>query len=190
MRNFLLYSNLHIPIIAASLLASTTVLLGISWSTPLIILASAGAFLIYQIDRIWLKSPEDVINQPARVRWHRENRSANLLLFILAIASILIAVWWISRVTLIVCFALGVLGIVYLLPFGQASFRLKGVWFGKPVVIALCWSFGSVFLPIMEGGGQIDREVWSFFFVQGTSCIIECNANRFARSKGGPGLEA
>ena len=164
MRKFLLYSNIHIPVIAASLLASTTVIQGVSLSIPLMIVASSGAFLVYQIDRIWLSSPEDAINQPARRHWHKENRSTNHVLLVIAVASSLIAAWWISRATLMLCLVVGFIGIVYLIPLGQGSFRLKGVWFGKPLLITICWAYGGVFLPVLEGGGNIDREVWSFFF--------------------------
>ena len=163
MRQFLLYSNIHIPILAASLLVSTTVILQIPRSWPLVLIASAGAFLIYQIDRIWLYSPEDAINQPDRVRWYKKNQAINRVLSAVAAGASLIALFWISKHTLLICLGVGLAGLVYLIPMGPTSFRIKGVWFGKPLIITLCWGFGAVILPVLDAGIPIDENVFTFF---------------------------
>ena len=163
MRQFLIYSNIHIPFLAACLLFSTGVLLHVPLSWPLAVVACAGAFLIYQLDRIWFYSPEDVINQPERVQWSNKHRGVNGTLSLLAILAALIAVYWLDRDTVLICIGTGGLGLLYLIPHGREAFRLKSIWFGKPLLITVCWGFGSVILPVLESEKNLNAEVWLFF---------------------------
>lgn len=169
LRQFLLYSNVHIPFLASILVCSSAIYLDQEISFALLFVASAGAFLVYQIDRVWLLSPEDLINQPDRVDWYVRNHSYKYVSTLLAVMTGGVALFYLSPSTLQSGLLLGVVGIVYLVPLGKKLKRLKGYLLVKPAFIAFCWTFGVVILPVVEAQGSINRMVWLFFLYR---CLL------------------
>lgn len=163
LRQFLVYSNIHIPFLAFVLIISSSVFLAVEISFPLAIVASAGAFLIYQVDRVWLLSPEDLINQPTRVEWYHKHLLFKYVSTFLAIGTGCVGMFFLHVETLGSGFLLGFLGLIYLLPYGGCIKRLKGHWLAKPAFIGFCWSYGGVILPAIEGGVVVHEMVWLFF---------------------------
>ena len=70
----LYYSNLHIPFIAWLLLEATAQWLDVELHWTLVLLAAAGAFMVYQLDHGWWITDSDRINQPERVAWVTQHR--------------------------------------------------------------------------------------------------------------------
>lgn len=160
-RRWWTHSNLGVALVAAAVTAGTFPLLGLSREPALLVLAASGAFLVYQIDRGLVPSPEDAINRPARTRWVRRHApyvhlstSAAVLAAGWALIGQPPAVWMLTGL-------LGTAGIGYALrdriarisPFGR---RLEIL---KPAVIAGVWALGAVLLPAvanpaagLEGG--------------------------------------
>lgn len=172
-RRFFLYSNIHIPVIAIGLISSTCVVLKIEFSWALAVLSSAGAFVIYQVDRAWISSPEDVVNQPGRVEWYQHHHSYTKCSLGLGLLLGLLATFFLDFNTIWLAASLGVVGLMYLIPFGSHLSRLKGRLWAKPLFITLCWAYGGVILPIVESGNSIDEKGWSFFLYR--SLLIAAN---------------
>jgi|GEM_PF-1331600 len=173
LRSFLLYSNSHIPLIAFALVSSTWVVFNLEASWALAVVASSGAFVVYQLDRVWFTSPEDLINQPERVKWYRDHASYQY-------ASVgffgiigFFALFYLKPQTLWLGLLLGGIGMIYLVPYGSQFARLKGHWLAKPLFITLCWSFGGVLLPLIESGEHVNGMVWSFLLYR--SLLIGAN---------------
>ena len=164
---FLLYSNTHIPLIALGLIGSTSVVLGLEFSWALAVLSASGAFVIYQIDRVWLPSPEDIVNQPKRVEWYRAHRIYTYVSFALALLLGAIAVFFLDTHTIWLGLCLGAVGFIYLIPLGSDHSRLKGHVWAKPLFITLCWASGGVVLPVVESGSTMGGQVWVFFLYRG-----------------------
>ena len=170
---FFLYCNLHVPVIALALISSTSIMLEVDFSLPLAVVCCAGTFVIYQLDRVWLPSPEDVINQPARVSWYQSHSQYTMWSFILSLSIGFVALFFLKPKTIWMGVLLGTIGLVYLLPHRGHLVRLKGHWFVKPFVITLCWTYGGIVLPLVEGGGAFDGLVWCFFIYR--SLLIIAN---------------
>ena len=167
LRNFLLYSNTHIPFIVLVLIGSSSVLLGIEFSIALATSSCCGAFLIYQIDRIWLASPEDLINQPDRVLWYKNHKKYVHLSSFFSVIMGGIALLFVKSTTLFYSLLLGFLGLLYLLPIGNSFTRLKGNLMVKPMWIACSWSYGVVVLPVIESGDNVDYGIGVFLAYRG-----------------------
>ena len=173
LRQFLLYSNSHIPLLALVLIGSTSIVLQIKFSLALALVSGAGAFVIYQIDRVWLSSPEDQVNQPERVRWCQSHPYYTYLSLGFGLLTGVIFVFFLRPTTLLLGCILGLMGLLYLLPHGDHLIRLKGHWLAKPICIAICWGYGIVILPVVESGGNISGMVWTFFIYR--SLLISAN---------------
>lgn len=149
---FLKYSNLHIVLVAAGLMAGSVVLAGLSPDPVVLVAGCCGAFLIYHLDRCWLVGAEDRKNQPARVEWIENHPRYVRLAFVVflllggmaASALSLQAVGW--------GLVLALLGSVYLLPVLPGGMRPKSIWFIKPLCIAFAWSVGAVVFPVVQAG--------------------------------------
>ena len=173
LRSFLLYSNSHIPLIAFALVSSTWVVFNLEVSWPLAVVASCGAFVVYQLDRVWFTSPEDLINQPGRVKWYRDHSSYQYVSIGFCGIIGFAALFFLKPVTLWMGLLLGSIGMIYLMPYGSQFARLKGHWLAKPLFISICWSFGGVLLPLIESGERVNGMVWSFLLYR--SLLISAN---------------
>ena len=170
---FFLYSNLHIPVIALALISSTSVVFNIEFSVALALVSCTGTFVVYQFDRVFLRSPEDGINQPERVNWYREHPIYTYVSMCLGVVIGGIATFYLSTKTVWFGASLGLFGVLYLVPYGSHQVRLKGHWLVKPLYITLCWTCGGVILPLIESGWKIDNLVWYFFLYR--SLLIFAN---------------
>jgi len=156
---FLLYANVPVVFIAAGFLVGTYALLDVSPSLPLLVLASAGAFLIYQVDRAFFPAPEDALNQPDRLDWVGRHRGwvwgASLTAGVVALVMIPL----LKSGTLVLGVLLGLIGLLYVGPFFPHRRRLKAFGSWKPWVIGLAWVVGGVILPVVEAGGAVSGKV-------------------------------
>jgi 4-hydroxybenzoate polyprenyltransferase len=153
---FFQYGNLPIVFVAAGSLGATPLWFAFPASYPLMIAGSAGAFLLYQIDRAWHVSPEDVYNQPERLAWVRSHRPLTLAFLLIALGAIVFASPYLKPATFRAGVALGFAGFVYLLPILPGRNRPKGHWLIKPLSICGAWSIGVVVLPALEAGFPLD----------------------------------
>jgi 1,4-dihydroxy-2-naphthoate octaprenyltransferase len=150
-----------VALVAAAVTAGTFPLLGLSLDPSLLVLAASGAFLVYQLDRGLVPSPEDAINRPTRTRWVRHyapyvrlSSGAAVLAGGWALTGQPPAVWLLTAL-------LGAAGIGYALrdriagisPFGR---RLEIL---KPAVIAGVWALGAVLLPV--AANPAERFEWA-----------------------------
>ena len=169
LRSFLLYSNSHISLIAFALVSSTWVVFKLEASWALAVVASSGAFIVYQLDRFWLSGPEDLINQPERVKWYQDHSIYQYTSIGFCAILGFIALFFLEPVTLWMGLLLGGVGLIYLVPYGSQLVRLKGHWLAKPLFIALCWSVGGVLLPLLESGQRVDGMVGVFLLYR---CLL------------------
>ncbi|SHL09968.1 4-hydroxybenzoate polyprenyltransferase [Rhodothermus profundi] len=147
---------MHIPWVAAGLLAGNAALLQIPLSKPLLVLEATGAWVVYLLDRALNIGPEDLVNQPERVAWWR--RQQKLLRGGLAIAGLLIgwAALHVQASTLVAGAGLGLIGLLYMLP----GVRLKQWGIAKPILIAGTWSLGTTLLLPLEAGRALGANLW------------------------------
>ncbi len=172
-KEIIVYGNLYIIIVTVGLQAGTSAILDIPVSWHLISVSAACAFIIYQLERAWFYGPEDLVNQPGRVRWCQ--RHAPYVTTSLAVAAIvsLNAMFRLKGHTLVWGVGLGLFGLVYISPFGSASSRIKRhVWL-KPIAISICWATGGVLLPVAEYGAAASEEVVMLFIYR--SMLILAN---------------
>lgn len=154
-RRNLVYSNLLVGFVAVGFMLGTFALLDIRIYVPLLVMAFCGTFLVYQIDRALFFSPEDHINQPARLAWARTHRSYVRLS---TAAAALLAAAMLPLVRPLVRWAAlvyALVGLIYAVPLGSERLRLKAVHLGKPILIALGWSLGGVLLPAFQAGVEL-----------------------------------
>lgn len=155
----LLYGSLAIPVVAAGLLMGTYALLGVSPSTPLLVVACCSAFLVYQLERVLLGGPEDTYNHPERTAWLHRHAHFVAATTGLAVVGVLAALPLLRPATVLTGLLLAVPGVLYALPVGAERKRLKAVWRLKPVLIASVWAVGAALLPAVEAGVPIGGSV-------------------------------
>lgn len=155
----LVYSNVHILIVACALISGTWVLLGIRFSWAFLVASCTSAFLIYLVDRIWLFQDEDLINQPERVAWYERHRA--VVWFATGIGCLLIGASLpaLGMRTVLVGAALGLAALFYLGLESRRAKRLKANWVLKPLIIALGWVLGGVVLPVYVQQGALGLSV-------------------------------
>ena len=153
---FLEYGNTQIALIAAALIGATPLWFGLPASHPLMTAGAAGAFLLYQLDRSWQVSPEDVHNQPERLAWVRAHRGWTRVSALIALSAIAAASFHLKPATFGAGAALGLAGVIYLLPILPGRNRPKGHWLIKPLAIGGAWSIGAIALPALEAGVPVD----------------------------------
>ena len=141
--------------------------LAIPLSLPLLAVCSLGAFLVYQVDRSWFVSPEDMTNQPDRVQWFNEHRRYTSISCMMALLIAGYSAMYLETRTIAMCALLAGFGFVYLFPYNEGQFRLKGNGYIKLLFISTCWSVGGVLLPAIEASISIDMEVYSLLAYRG-----------------------
>ncbi len=154
---FLQYGNLPIPLVAAGVLGVMPLRFGLPASYPLMAAGAAGAFVLYQLDRAWQPSPEDVHNQPGRLVWVRSHRLWRFFSTLLAPGGIVVA--HLQQATVTAGKVLGLAGAVYLLPILPGRERPKGHWLVKLLAIGGAWSIGVLVLPALEAGLPLDARL-------------------------------
>ncbi len=160
-RAFVLYSNVHVGGVAVALLLGNYALLGIPPDGPLLLLAFAGAVLIYQVDRTAYASPEDSENEPDRGTWLTRHRTIVRGSMIVAALILITLASFVRFSTLAVGGGLGLLGLLYAAPILPGRRSLKGIWYVKPVLIVGAWAVGSAVLPVLETGCNIEFGTWA-----------------------------
>jgi 4-hydroxybenzoate polyprenyltransferase len=154
-----MYSNLLVGFVAGAFMLGTYAILELSVHLPLLVLACSGTFLVYQADRALFTSPEDRINVPERISWVHDHRvyvvGSSIVAFTLVLGMFPLVRpsirWFVG--------GYAVLGFMYaILGFGD-RFRSTGVHVGKPLVVALGWSFGGVLLPAVQADIDISPAV-------------------------------
>lgn len=159
MRGWLLYSNLHIVPVAAGFVLGTYALSGVSADLSYVVLATCGAFLIYQWDRASGLSPEDEINVPGRRRWLLDRPFYLIGSSALALTGVAWSMWVSSGLVRGAAILLGVLGISYAVPlvFGRRPKEVSGV---KNFLVAGCWVGGGVVLPLVDASAGSTVILW------------------------------
>lgn len=142
-------SGLVIPAIAATLAASSYVLLGLKPHVPAVLLSASGAFLIYVWDRAWTTSPEDASNRPSRREWHGTHRRYRYLSTTIALITAGVS-WWLVPAPMKVA-AAGLAAVGGLHHLSVSGHRAKAHPVVKPVVVGLAWGIGSGILPFLTG---------------------------------------
>lgn len=151
-RNWLTFGNLHIPLVGGALILGNSALARIQTPWPYVLLASAGAFLVYQLDRLVLIGPEDRINEPERVAWAAHHRKYTLLSIVAAVAVIALSWPFVQPEVKLWIPLLGVPGLAYGLRIPGTGRRLKQIGWIKSPVILFSWVVGTTTLVLMHGG--------------------------------------
>lgn len=144
---WLFYSNLHIGIVAGGLLAATSILLGLSYSMPLLLLGISGSMLVYHLDHFWCTSEEDERNQAERYVWQREHSGYMRYSTIALVCCCVISSFYLSEKLLVLGVLLGIVGCLYSVRWLPGQVRPKDYGRIKPFLIASVWAAGSV-LPV------------------------------------------
>jgi len=146
------YSNVHIPLIAWMLILATSAWIGIAVAPELMVLACAGAFIVYQIDHSWQVTQADYVNQPTRVEWVRKHQHYVWLSVGAAALAAAVAAW---QNTYLVSPSVAILAGI-----GLAYSGLRGVKrrlripFTKPLLITAVWVYGTVVWPATLPNGH------------------------------------
>ena len=150
----IVYSNIHIAIVAAGLIVGTWSWLSISFSWPVLGLACAGAFLIYHLDRTRIYGNEDLVNQPERLVWYKKHPMYVRIGGAASLVTTLICAALLPGRVVSWGLLLGVGAMFYLIVDRTWSRRLKSNWWLKPLLIALGWVTGGVLFPALMVGSS------------------------------------
>ena len=149
------HSDVHILLVAAGWILGSSALLNRTVAWPFLLLACVGAFLVYRVDRLFVHSPEDVVNANERVGFTVQYR---VVLVAIAVVMTFAAAWAAFHLELAwmeVSLAVGMLGLVYPLRILPGGRRPKDILWLKTLLIAGCWVGGGVLLPaLMPGQGE------------------------------------
>lgn len=163
MRDWLVFSDVHILVVASGWMLGNSALFSYELPRSFLVLASVGAFLVYRFDRLLIDSPEDAVNAPGRVSFSIRYRWALLALaagttILAVLLALTMNVLWLELVCVV-----GALGLVYPLRILPGGVRPKDVPWLKTALIAVCWVGGGVVLPFMLFGNSDwpSRQVFS-----------------------------
>lgn|GEM_PF-587006 len=148
-KDWLVYSDVHILIVAAGWMLGASALVGYVLPWPFLMVGSIGAFLVYRLDHVLVESPEDVLNAPERRAFVRGRRvrllvSSALLACLAALILLKVNAWWWVAVV-----GVGVVGMIYPLRVLPGGRRPKDIALVKSALIVACWVGGGVLLPAM-----------------------------------------
>ncbi len=145
---FLAHDATLVAGVAVALTLATYALLGLPPDAPLVAAVACGAFLVYQADRALGRSPEDVLNRPARVAWMRRHRRYVRASLAVAAVGLVATLPLLRPATLAAGAALGLAGAAHVaaLPGLAVGGRLK------PVLVAAVWAGVTGGLPVVEAG--------------------------------------
>ncbi len=148
-RDWLIFSDVHILVVAAGWMLGNSALLGYPLPPSFLALSSVGAFLVYRVDRLLVSSPEDALNVPQRAEFGIRYRwpllaVASLLTLLAALLAITLRVLWLE-----LAFLIGALGLLYPIRFLPGGRRPKDFRWMKTGLIATCWVGGGAVLPYL-----------------------------------------
>ena len=156
------YSNAHILLVACALSSSAPLLLNHEVNVWVVVCSSAGAFFVYLLDRgIWI-AREDLVNHPGRVEWVSSHKAFIYISLVAALILALLALYQIERKVVIGFLTLGMLGIVYILPWWKQGITPKKWGILKVICIAGAWVVGGVMLPLFATGATLTLQEWLF----------------------------
>jgi 4-hydroxybenzoate polyprenyltransferase len=138
---------LPIAVIGAAVSASAFILIGGRPDAPTVLMAAAGAFLVYLIDRAWVFSPEDVTNRPERIQWHARHPRYRWGAGALGLAVAGSACWNSPTAVQWTAIVLGLASLIHVTSIGGRRGKTRPVL--KLVLIAVAWGLGSAVLPMM-----------------------------------------
>lgn len=145
---WLYYSNLHISFVAAGIILGSYALADERVNIAYLVLAAAGALLIYHADRVFFKSEEDIENVPGRLEWYGRHPSYIALSSVFAVLGIGISVFYLPTHVLYSGAGLGLVGLLYAAPLPGTKIRIKDLPFLKTLLILVCWVGGGLLLPL------------------------------------------
>ena len=132
-----------------------------------ILFFSAGAFILYQIDRAVLISPEDGVNVPEREVWFRDHRVYVVISVSFSSTIACVAALGLPLSVVVLGAFVGLAGIMHALPEIGGRRRLKSFGILKSTSIAGAWIVGGVVIPIVyvSAGNTISSSViWLLAF--------------------------
>lgn len=140
---------------AVGLVAGTSVLLDVVPSGPLLLAAFCGTALVYGIDRVLSRSPEDRLNRPERVAWRRRRRGIFWVEGAGLVGGLVYALLHLRPATIGVAAVLGAVGVLHSVRALPGGRRLKALGGLKPFIVAGVWSGGAVALPVIEARAPV-----------------------------------
>ena len=163
---YLVYSSHLVAAVTAGCALAPLMYLGVSNFFEVLAFIYASTFLIYNIDRLLHKSPEDKINHPERVLWFQIHSRG---LFIQMIPAVGISIYflslcnWQSAVLLISFLFICMMYIYPIIPGRKGKFSLKSTSLGKPVIIAFIWSGITVLFPVILTNSGITSAIFFYY---------------------------
>lgn len=134
--------------IAAALIASTSVLIGLPLEAPVLFGIPAGVALVYRFDRTNRAATEDRHQHHDRRQWmqaHPYYVGATTVLYAAVGGT---AFWMLAPAAQAAAAALVALGGLYVWPL--RGWRLKRIGAAKTIVVTLAWSAGVTVLPLLH----------------------------------------
>lgn len=162
--DFYVFSNIHVALAAFCLTKTTAIYYGVE-SNNFSLLVFFATVVSYNFIRFYRKLE-------IKSWMHNWISSNKLLLYVLSGASLMLLIWFglkLQKHTLFALLPMGILTLFYVVPFrGNLSLRIvSGL---KLFLIAFCWAFVTVFLPLLDADISINLDIWitflqRFFFV-------------------------
>lgn len=162
--DFYVFSNIHVALATFCLTKTTAIYYDVE-STNFSLLVFFATVVSYNFIRFYRKSE-------IKSWMHSWITSNKLLLYILSGVSFMSLIWFclqLQKQTLFALLPIGVLTLFYVVPFrGNLSLRIvSGL---KLFLIAFCWAFVTVFLPLLDADISINLDICitflqRFFFV-------------------------
>lgn len=156
---FLVHAPLPVGGIAVALTCGTLSLLRLPVDVPLLGLAFCGTTLIYLVDRVLGRSPEDHVNQPGRLNWARHYQGWIRAQVGFLCTGVVLSFPLLQWNTLGAAALLGGIGGVHLWSGLSGSGGAVMARLFKPLAVAGTWAVGAVVLPVIESGGSLSVPV-------------------------------
>lgn len=147
------HDALPIGAISVALLLGTYGLSGLPVDLPLLVAGGCGTALVYLVDRVWVRPPEDRINHPKRVAWIRRHSFWVCGEMAVLVAAGGAAVLYLETGTWLLNGGLAGIAGLHVLSRLRESLTRGGLW--KPVAIAGTWAVGAALLPVVEAGASL-----------------------------------
>ena len=136
-----------------------------------------ASFFIYNAERLWSQSTEDLINHPERSLWINKHRlTLNGLCLLAGLLTFLIALQMDPIQQMVIAIA-GLPSILYLLPkikLGSKTLRWRQIPAAKELSVAFSWSFAVSILPLASSPSWLHKSD-SLYFLLCTFIAALCN---------------
>lgn len=131
-----------------------------------------ACFFTYNIERVYQKSPEDIINHPQRRIYLQKNQTAIRCACFLSILSCLYLVFFLSKSQVITLIIASIPTFLYLSPkLYFSKKRLKEVFLAKEFSIAFSWALITAVLPYPE----LNFKLFILCFILAFINVIACD---------------